>query len=70
MTGFAYGDVVSVTAQSVGGLYGDTHGVLMVDNVRVDHPRDGGGPTLLFRVNNVGGTPVPGYGVGVGWISK
>jgi hypothetical protein len=70
MTGFGYGDVVSVTAQSVGGLYGDTHGVLMVDNVRVDRPRSGpGGPTLLFRINNVGATPVPGYGVGVAWIS-
>jgi hypothetical protein len=69
MTGFDYGDVVSVTAQSVGGLYGDTHGVLMVDNVRVDRPRGPGGPTLLFRINNVGGTPVPAYGFGVGWIS-
>lgn len=70
MTGFNYGDVVSVTAQSVGGLYGEEHGVLMVDNVRVDRPRGGpGGPTLLFRINNVGGTPIPGYGVAVGWIS-
>jgi hypothetical protein len=58
-----------VTAQSVGGLFGDTHGVLTVDNVRVDRPRSGGGPTLLFRIRNVGATPVPGYGFGVGWIS-
>jgi hypothetical protein len=70
MTGFSYGDVVSVTAQSVGGLYGETHGVLSVDNVRVDRPRSGpGGPTLLFRVNNVGLTPVPAYGVAVAWIT-
>lgn len=70
MTGFDYGDAVSVTAHSVGGLYGEMHGVLQVDDVRVDRPRSGGGPTLLFRVSNVGGTPVPGYGVAVGWISS
>ena len=45
MTGFGYGDVVSVTAQSVGGLYGDEHGVLMVDNVRVDRPPERPGRT-------------------------
>lgn len=70
MTGFAYGDAVSVTAQSVGGLYGDTPGVLQVRDVRVRRPRSGGGPTLLFTVSNVGGTPIPGYGVGIGWISN
>jgi hypothetical protein len=36
MTGFDYGDVVSVTAQSVGGLYGEEHGVLRVDDRAAD----------------------------------
>jgi hypothetical protein len=69
MTGFKYGDALSVTAHPVTGDPHDPHRVLSVDNVRVDGTPDGG-LTLRFRVNNVGGSPTPGYGVGIGLISK
>jgi hypothetical protein len=68
MTGFVYGDAMTVTAHPVVGDPEDPHRVLMVDNVRVDGMPTG--LTLLFRVNNVGSSPIPGYGVAIGWISK
>lgn len=68
MTGFKYGDALSVTAHAVTGNPTHPHRVLMVDNVRTDSTPDGG-HTLQFRVNNVGFYPMPAYGVGIGWIS-
>jgi hypothetical protein len=68
MTGFKYGDAMSVTAHPVTGDPNDPHRVLQVDDVRVDGVPSGG-PTLLFRVRNVGVTHMPAYGVGIGWIS-
>ncbi|HTF68254.1 MAG TPA: hypothetical protein VK638_36815 [Edaphobacter sp.] len=68
MTGFKYGDVLSVTAHSVVGNPFAPHRVLAVENVRVDG--DPGGHTFLFTVRNVGSFSTPGYGVGISWISS
>lgn len=67
MTGFNYGDVLSVSAHSVVGDPYAPHRVLAVTDLRVDAQLTGG--TLLFTVRNVGGYSTPGYGVGVSWIS-
>jgi hypothetical protein len=69
MTGFKYGDALSVTAHPVIGDVAAPHRVLHVDNVRVDGVPSGV-LTLLFRVRNAGTTSMPGYGVGIGWISR
>jgi hypothetical protein len=67
MTGFRYGDVLSVTAHSVAGNPSAPHRVLAVDNVRVDAQLSG--ETLLFTVHNVGSFSTPSYGVAISWIS-
>jgi hypothetical protein len=69
MIGFGYGDALSVTAHPVTGDPRDPHRILAVDNLRIDGTPTGG-RTLLFRVTNVGATPIPGYGVGIAWISS
>jgi hypothetical protein len=68
MTGFKYGDAMSVTAHPVVGNPAALHRVLAVDNVRIDG--DPGGRTLRFTVRNAGSFSIPGYGVGIGWISS
>jgi hypothetical protein len=68
MVGFKYGDALSVTAHPVTGNPDATHRVLAVENIRVDGAPSGG-LTLLFTVRNVGGFSVPGYGVGISYIS-
>jgi hypothetical protein len=68
MVGFKYGDALSVTAHPVTGNPNDPHRVLAVENIRVDGVPTGG-LTLLFTVRNAGGSPIPGYGVGVSYIS-
>jgi hypothetical protein len=67
MTGFKYGDAMSVTAHPVVGDPSALHRVLTVENVRVDGAP--GGLTLLFTVRNVGSFSIPGYGVGISYIS-
>jgi len=67
MTGFKYGDALSVTAHSVVGNPLAPHRVLAVTDVRVDGQPTG--RTLLFTVRNVGSYSIPGYGVGISWIS-
>jgi hypothetical protein len=67
MTGFKYGDALSVTAHSIVGNPFAPHRVLLVDNIRIDAAL--GGETLLFTVRNVGSFATPGYGVGISWIS-
>jgi hypothetical protein len=67
MVGFQYGDALSVTAHPVIGNPNALHRVLTVENVRVDGTPTG--RTLLFTVRNVGGFSIPGYGVGISFIS-
>jgi len=67
MTGFKYGDAMSVTAHPVVGDPSALHRVLAVENIRIDG--DPGGRTLRFIVRNVGSDPIPGYGVGISVIS-
>jgi len=67
MTGFKYGDVLSVTAHSIVGNPFAPHRVLAVTDVRVDAQLTG--ETLLFTVRNVGSFSTPGYGLGISWIS-
>jgi hypothetical protein len=67
MTGFKYGDVLSVTAHSIVGNPLAPHRVLAVSDIRVDAQLTG--ETLLFTVRNVGSDSTPGYGVGISWIS-
>ncbi len=69
MTGFEYGDALSVTAHSVTGNPFHPHRILKVDDVRIDGTPDEPRLTLRFQVRNVGAYPTPGYAVGVGWIS-
>jgi hypothetical protein len=69
MTGFKYGDALSVTAHPVTGNPNAPHRVLTVENVRIDGTPSGG-RTLLFTVRNVGAFSMPGYGVGISWISS
>jgi hypothetical protein len=69
MTGFTYGDVLSVTAHPVTGNPSAPHRVLAVDNLCIDGTPTGG-RTLLFTVRNVGAFSMPGYGVGISWISS
>jgi len=68
MTGFKYGDALSVTAHPVTGNPNAPHRVLTVENVRIDGTPNGG-LTLLFTVRNTGGSSMPGYGVGISFIS-
>lgn len=68
MVGFDSGDALSVTAHPVIGNPLDPHRVLAVENVRIDGAPTG--RTLRFNVRNVGPSPTPGYGVGIGWISR
>ena len=68
MVGFKYGDALSVTAHPVTGNPNAPHRVLTVENIRVDGTPNGG-RTLLFTVRNVGGFSIPGYGVGISYIS-
>jgi hypothetical protein len=68
MVGYKYGDALSVTAHPVTGNPADLHRVLTVTDIRVDGDPNGG-LTLRFQVRNVGATAIPGYGVGIGWIS-
>ena len=68
MTGFKYGDAMSITAHPVIGDPSALHRVLAVDSVRVDG--DPGGFTLRFTVRNVGNFSIPAYGPGIGWISS
>jgi hypothetical protein len=67
MTGFKYGDAMSVTAHPVIGNPNALHRVLTVENIRIDGAPTG--LTLLFTVRNVGGYSIPGYGVGISYIS-
>jgi hypothetical protein len=69
MTGFKYGDVLSVTAHPVTGDPTAPHRVLAVENMRIDGDPSGG-ETLLFTVRNVGLSSMPAYGVGISWISS
>jgi hypothetical protein len=64
--GFDYGDPITVTAHPVSGAPWPYE--LAVESVRMQS--NPGGGTLLFRVRNVGTRPVPGYGVGFGWVKK
>jgi hypothetical protein len=68
MTGFSYGDVLSVTAHPVTGDPTATHRVLTVEALRTDGT-PGGGRTLLFTVRNTGAFSMPGYGLGISRIS-
>jgi hypothetical protein len=65
MTGFSYGNAVSVTAHPVIGP--PVSRQLEVQDVRVEGTSTG--LTLLFTVKNVGPDSVPGYGVGFGIIA-
>lgn len=67
MTGFAYGDAMSVTAHPVTGDPNAPHRVLKVEDVRIDGTPTG--RTLRFRVRNEGTSGTPGYGVGISFIS-
>ena len=67
MTGFKYGDAMSVTAHPVIGDPSALHRVLAVENIRIDG--DPGGRTMLFTIRNVGSYPIPGYGIGISFIS-
>ena len=67
MVGFKYGDAMSVTAHPVVGDPNALHRVLTVENIRIDGTP--GGLTLLFTVRNVGGFSIPGYGIGISYIS-
>jgi len=69
MIGFKPGDALSVTAHPITGNPNAPHRILTVENVRVDGTPNGG-RTLLFTVRNVGAYSMPGYGVGIGWISR
>ena len=68
MTGFKYGDAMSVTAHPVIGDPAALYRILQIDNVRIEGRPTG--LTLLFQVRNIGSYAIPGYGVGVGWISS
>jgi hypothetical protein len=67
MVGFKYGDALSVTAHPVTGDPHALHRVLTVENIRIDGAPSG--LTLLFTVRNVGAYSIPGYGVGISFIS-
>lgn len=67
MTGFSYGDAMSVTAHPVTGDPNAAHRVLQVEDVRIDGTPTG--RTLRFRVRNLGTSATPGYGVGIAYIS-
>jgi hypothetical protein len=66
-SGFKYGDAMSVTAHPVTGDPAALHRVLAVESVRIDG--DPGGRTLRFTVHNVGSYEIPGYGIGISYIS-
>ncbi len=68
MTGFKYGDAMSVTAHPVVGNPNALARVLTVENVRIHGAP--GGRTLLFTVRNTGNFVIPGYGVGISYISS
>ncbi len=68
MTGFKYGDALSVTAHPVVGDPDAAHRVLTVEDIRIDGTPTG--RTLRFRVSNVGTSAMPGYGVGIAYISS
>ncbi len=67
MTGFSYGDAMSVTAHPVTGNPSATKRELAVENIRIEGRPSG--LTLLFTVRNVGSHSIPGYGVGISYIS-
>jgi hypothetical protein len=64
--GYSYGDALSVTAHPV--ARASVRRALAVENVRSE--TDGAARRLSFTVRNVGNAAIPGYGIGVGWISS
>jgi hypothetical protein len=63
--GYGYGDALSVTAHPVAGPPVDR--ALAIENVRSE--THGTSREFSFTVRNVGSTSIPGYGVGVAWVS-
>jgi hypothetical protein len=62
-----YGEAISLTAQPVVGNPADPSRTLAIENVRlVGEPN--GDRTLLFNVRNAGGSFIPAYGIGFGFI--
>jgi hypothetical protein len=66
--GYSYGDAVSVTAHPVPDLAAWARRALVVENIHTETLRTG--VRLIFTVRNVGSTPIPRYGLGVGWIGR
>jgi hypothetical protein len=69
MSGFAYGMAATVTASPVIGDPTQPQPTLAVDNVQVVGNSDGTW-SLLFTVENVGGSSIDAYGMGIGLIAK
>ena len=67
-SGYRYGDAISVTAHAVPDLAAGARRALIVENVHTETLRTGN--RLIFTVRNVGSTPIPRYGLGVGWIGR
>jgi hypothetical protein len=65
--GFGYGDAVSVSAHPVTGApVGER--ILIVEDVRMEGDPSGD-RRCYFTVRNAGASHMPGYGVGVAWVS-